>query len=71
VSAAAFSPDGRRLLAGYRDNTLRLWDIESGKEIHCCERHVAPVLSIAFSDDGKHALSGSEDTTVRLWRVPE
>jgi WD40 repeat protein len=71
VSAAALAPDGRRLLAGYRDNTLRLWDVEGGRETRCCERHVAPVLSLAFSEDGKCAVSGSEDSTVRRWTLPE
>jgi hypothetical protein len=80
VFGVAFSPDGRRALVatgkyeggerGYIDNVIRLWDVETGKEIHRFEGHVHEVLAVAFSADGKYAVSGSSDYTTRLWRLP-
>jgi len=69
------SPDGRRVLTGGDDHTLRLWDVESGKELKRFEGHKSLVNSVAFSPDGRFALSAGggsdaedeEDFSVRLW----
>src|SRR5439155_8733320 len=61
-SCVAFAPDCRRALAaGEKDFTLRLWDLEEGKEIVRLEGHTARVLGLTISPDGKRALSGSMD----------
>jgi WD40 repeat protein len=72
VRSVAFSPDGRRALSGSGwpdgDSTMRLWDVETAKELHCFrEEGMGWVLAVAFSSDGRHALSGSSDKVVRLW----
>jgi WD40 repeat protein len=68
VLAAAFSPDGKTILSGSADNTLRLWDVASGRPIGQPLRgHTSRVRSVAFSPDGRSILSGSEDATLRLW----
>ena len=60
VTSIAISPDGRTALSGggVTDNTLRLWDLASGREIRKFEGHSDFVHSVAFSPDGKTALSG-------------
>jgi WD40 repeat protein len=73
ASGVAFSPDGKRLLTGSFDHTLKLWDIASGREIRTYsvpqgQRNM--VLSVAFSPDGKLVASGSGDNVARLWDVP-
>jgi|GEM_PF-3990325 len=69
VLSVAFSPDGKRALSASYDRTLKLWDVESGKEVATWWGHAAWVSSVAFSPDGKRALSGSEDFTLKLWDV--
>jgi WD40 repeat protein len=69
VSAAAFSSDGRYLLAGGWDKTLRLWDLENGLEITRLDGHAGRPEVVAFSPDGRHALSasGNLDGVEALW----
>jgi WD40 repeat protein len=69
VSSVAFSPDGKTALSGSDDNTVKWWDLESGRVINSLEAHSSRVYSVAFSPDGKTALSGSDDHTTRLWNL--
>jgi WD40 repeat protein len=66
----ALSPDGRRLLTGHDDKSVRLWDVASGKELHRFTGHTGTVIAVAFSSDGRRAISGGRDNTVRLWGLP-
>ena len=67
--AAALSPDGQRALSGSYDQTLKLWDLASGRTLQTFSGHRDWVQSVAFSPDGRRALSGSVDTTLRLWKL--
>jgi WD40 repeat protein len=67
VDSVAFSPDGRTALSGSRDNTIKLWDVASGRELRTFTGHSGPVNSVAFSPDGRTILSGSRDRTLGLW----
>ena len=68
VRSLAFSPDGSTLASG-RDETVRLWDVATGKHKATLTGHTGWVRSIAFSPDGCTLASGSEDQTVRLWEI--
>ena len=65
--SVCFSPDGKQVLTGSWDKTVRLWDVESGKELRRLEGHSDKVDSVCFSPDGKQLLTGSWDKTARLW----
>jgi len=67
VNSVAFSPDGLLITSGSYDGTVRLWDVQTGKEIRQLEGHTNSVMSVTFSPDGRWIASGGWDETVRLW----
>jgi WD40 repeat protein len=67
VNAIAFSVDGKYLISGSSDNTLKVWDWQTGKEVRTIKGHSGSVYAIAFSVDGKYLISGSFDTTLKVW----
>ena len=69
VDSVSFSPDGRLLATGGRDNTVKIWDSATGQALQSLEGHQKPVLTVAFSPDGRWLASGSGDNSVRLWGI--
>jgi WD40 repeat protein len=61
--------DGKRALSASHDQTVRLWDLETGKELKRFFGHTNHVWPVAISRDGRYALSGSLDKTMRLWQL--
>ncbi|MFE6923369.1 toll/interleukin-1 receptor domain-containing protein [Nocardia sp. NPDC057663] len=73
VHRMVFSPDGKWIVSGSHDKTIRLWDADTGQPIgEPISGHQDAVWGLAFSPDGRYIVSGSGssytiDTTVRLW----
>ena len=65
----AFSPDGTLLCSTSWDNTVRLWNLETGRVLSVLRGHTDIVSSAAFSPDGRVLASGSWDGDLRLWEV--
>ena len=64
--SAALSPDGKFVVSGSNDKTIRI-DIETGKMVlGPFEGHMGPVYFVAFSPNGKYLVSGSSDGTIHI-----
>ncbi len=67
VRSVAFSPDGHTVVTGSEDNTLKLWDVASGRELRTLSGHSDKVISVAFSPDGHTVVSGGINGSIKLW----
>jgi WD40 repeat protein len=68
IRSFAFSPDGRLLASGSYDRTARLWNAETGKQLHVLEHH-GYVLDEQFSSDGKTLVTSAADGGGYVWDV--
>ncbi|MCX5800577.1 MAG: DUF4062 domain-containing protein [Candidatus Eisenbacteria bacterium] len=67
VSALALTPDGRRIVSGSADRTLRLWDLESGQCVRTLGKDIETIESLEVSPDGRRVVSSCRYRTVRVW----
>ncbi|KAG6805629.1 hypothetical protein H0H92_014688, partial [Tricholoma furcatifolium] len=68
VHVTAFSPDGKQIVSGSYDKTIRIWDAVTGVQtVGPLQGHDDKITSVAFSPDGKQIVSGSYDKTIRIW----
>lgn len=68
VLAVAVSPDGKTLVSGGADSTIRVWDPASGALRRALINHGDRVNALAWSPDGRHLASASRDRTLRFWQ---
>jgi WD40 repeat protein len=66
-SVWAFSPDGKTIATGGKDNAVQLWSTDTGQLLRTFSGHTDSVTSVAFSPDGHRLASASLDKTLRLW----
>ncbi|KAG9076716.1 hypothetical protein FRC06_009352 [Ceratobasidium sp. 370] len=66
--SVAFSSDGRRIVSGSSDKTVRIWDAQTGAALlRPLRGHSNLVTFVAFSSDDRRIVSGSDDKTMRIW----
>jgi WD40 repeat protein len=56
-------------VSGSDDNTLKVWDAQTGQETLSLKGHSNWVTSVSFSPDGKRIVSGSADKTLKVWDI--
>jgi len=70
VRSVAFSPDGKKIVSGSDDKTIRVWDAQTGIQIaEPLYGHESSVRSVTFSPNGDKIISGSLDKTIRIWNT--
>ena len=73
VMSVAFNHDGTKIVSGSSDNTIRVWNVDTGECIVTLEGHEgylrSSVESVGFNRDGTKIVSGSYDGTIRVWEL--
>ncbi|WP_086756473.1 NB-ARC domain-containing protein [Nostoc sp. 106C] len=67
VRAVALTPDGKYVISGSRDTTLKVWNWQTGEELRTLVGHTSYVNAVAFTPNGKYVISGSDDYTLKVW----
>ena len=63
-----FSPNDERIVSASADNTLRIWDARTGRQIgEPLKEHTDSIFSVTFNHDGDCIVSASRDGTIRTW----
>jgi len=55
------------IATGSMDETAKVWDIETGKELYTLKGHEGELISLNFNADGDKILTGSFDMTAKIW----
>ena len=67
TTSLCVSPDGRWIATGGKDQTIKLWDVATGKEVRTFTGHANIVECVCFSPDGLQIASGSDNGVIKLW----
>jgi len=69
VSSLTFQSDGKSVVSGSHDKTVKLWDMQTGGVTRTFYGHTGPVWSVSISAYSARIASGSEDSTISLWNI--
>ena len=69
VNAIAITPNGKFIISGSNDLTIRIWDLKTGDLIKTIEGHENWVSSVSLTPNGKFIVSGAFDHTIRIWEL--
>ncbi|EFA79504.1 WD40 repeat-containing protein [Heterostelium album PN500] len=69
VMAIDVSNDGKLLVSASRDNSIRLWNVETLECLSVGNGHTGVVSAIAMSKKSGYIISGSLDRTLKLWKL--
>jgi tRNA A-37 threonylcarbamoyl transferase component Bud32 len=71
VLCCALSANGRLLVSGGADKTVRVWSTEEGTMVATYPGHTAAVRAVAFDPSGQTLYSGDEHGTLNCWASPK
>lgn len=69
VCTLAFDANQKLLATGSLDQTIRIWDVESGECLKVLEEHTNRVQSVTFLSKTRTLVSGSYDETIKIWDI--
>jgi WD40 repeat protein len=69
VTTVAVAPDGKKIISGSCDKTIKVWDIDTGRELHTLTGHSTDLKLVTITPDGKKIFSGSYDKTIKVWDI--
>ena len=67
VKSVLITPDGKNIISGSYDQTIKIWDVKTGKLLKTFTGHSDDINSLALSKDGKILVSSSGDKTIKIW----
>ncbi|XP_078689363.1 uncharacterized protein LOC144920864 [Branchiostoma floridae x Branchiostoma belcheri] len=67
--AVTNAPGPKRVFMGFADSTVRVWDLESCRDVSVLHGHHSDVSALAMRKDDAILASGSRDSTVKIWDV--
>lgn len=67
ISSVAYSPDGKRIVSGSGDDTVKVWEALTGKELLSWRTAGKGVTALALSSDGKQIVTGHWDKSIQIW----
>jgi WD40 repeat protein len=73
INACAISPKGDFFVTASSDQTLKIWDMTTGQQLHTLKDHEDEINTCAVSPDGRFIVSGDEDSnrrnrSLRIWK---
>ncbi|HEY6565211.1 MAG TPA: protein kinase, partial [Pirellulaceae bacterium] len=69
LTSVAYHPEGKQIISGSKDRTVRVWDAEQGTIERTLSGHTDVVTGVAYVLGGTRIVSGSQDRTIRLWNA--
>jgi WD40 repeat protein len=69
VYGVVVTADGKRAVSASWDNTLQVWDLESGAQLRTLSGHTGSVRAVALTPDDRWAVSASSDRTLKVWNL--
>ena len=67
VYSASYSPNGTRIVSTSYDETIKIWDANTGTCLQTLTGHTSVVPSASYSPDGTKIVSASYDMTIKIW----
>jgi WD40 repeat protein/energy-coupling factor transporter ATP-binding protein EcfA2 len=71
ITSVSWNHDSSKIVSGSGDQTIRIWDTQTGTLLHTLEGHSRMVSSVSWNADSSKIVSGSYDQTIKIWDVGE